>query len=232
MPIVLYIVGTKKCIKKDKRTNRKGTNMLNKELAHVKVDHNDGVTILTTNGHYGEYPVPQIGVNTYVVHDGYKTSQIIDYLGLLPEQSDPPTIEAHQAISKVEERLITKAMVAAIKAHDFDFEALKKEKHLDDIDYCHTTVLKFYGTEKNHNSNCEHWADLCVQYAESVGGDDSYFDYFPSFYFCFMEYCIALGRINLLEATTERVRVLYKAHTDAWEPGLIPKIDRSRFTNG
>ena len=204
--------------------------MNTRHVAHVKINPHQmvgNVEILVTDYH-GEYKIPAQGVHLYTLYDGHQVGSTIEALDLLPTKPEPITKSYLTEVMAKEKALQIKVMTHVLDGHGYDRAALVREGHLEGLDYGDITICRLWGSEKAHNSNCEHWMNLLIMYAESVGGDDNYYDYFPGFFESFMSYAIGLNRLDLLEIACFEVRKFYMAH-DAWEDDLIPEFNANLY---
>ena len=87
----------------------------------------------------------------------------------------------------------------------------------DNIDI---SVFHLSGSKEDFVKYTQAWADALVNEAPQVGGDDSYFDYFPDEVGGLLQLCKAIKAEELYRQAYAKILAAYTAH-DCYEDGLI-----------
>jgi hypothetical protein len=84
---------------------------------------------------------------------------------------------------------------------------------IDESDAYHATIYDVCGTEHDLRSWARIFSDELIQESPHIGGDDSYYDYFPDHVNMFYQVCRELDLKMLYEYTLQRIKEL-RYHVD------------------
>ncbi len=128
----------------------------------------DYFTVCIVSNHHGEYPVFE-NTNHRIVYDGFECDQVISDMGFNEEQ-------AEHYLKKI-------------------FEARKKRGEIYDCweePELHATYIELRGRKESFTKWIKETGEYIIEEAkDGIGGDDSYYDYFPDLLHTFTQACYA-----------------------------------------
>jgi len=167
-------------------------------------ENHPNVFEMTIIDHHREYQLPKHPtVHVQTCWDGYRASSMIDYFIELfyPNHPVPETSCRKTAHINDDE------LVAVMKRAWFTHPNILTDP-CEPIDWPNDVHATFYRITGHIDSLCE-WArqfahDVKCE-CHSVGGDDSYYDYFPTFHYMFYCVCRELNFHDLYNETVKYV---------------------------
>ena len=149
---------------------------------------------MTLIDHHQEYPLPtHPNVDEHIIWDGYKFNNVSHDVMKL---RDLPKLTDDELITLLKYRCFG----------PYHPEALP----IDPIDdtMIHSTLIRITGSLEHLNEWAKIYAQSIINECVSVGGDDSYYDYFPTYVSMFFDVCVNLKLRDLFESTIKTVMSL------------------------
>jgi len=159
---------------------------------------------MTIIDHHREYPLPkQPNVHIQTCWDGFRASSMIDIFIELFYPNHPVPESSCRTTAHINDD----ELVAVMKRAWFTHPNVLTDPY-EPIDWpcdVHATFYRITG----HIDDLEKWAELyattIINESMSVGGDDDYFDYFPTFHFMFYCVCRELDLPDLYNETYDSI---------------------------
>jgi len=145
---------------------------------------------------HGEYPLPKMeGIEICERWDGSEAGDIIaEYLRIIEG--------SQESLNKF---YITDGILEQVMQATLGYGAWRCPRPIDGIDSPRDRIIEIRGDENRLKDYAGLVAQDLIKESEDVGGDDTYYDYFPGYVRMFLSICLDLGMKALYEQTIDTI---------------------------